>query len=184
MTAPTLTATLSGASVVLQDERSCDQSSAMAAGAQVPVKLVIGLAVAVALDTALQLVWKTGIAELPDTSSVWQTIVAIARHPIFILVVAFMAAQLVNWLKVLDHADLSYAKPFTSLSYVTVCILSVVLLGEHIAPLQVLGIVIVIAGVWCVSQTGRTTLADGPATPDPVRGPEHAPINVAEAEPE
>jgi drug/metabolite transporter (DMT)-like permease len=155
----------------------------MTSGAQVPVKLVIGLAVAIALDTALQLVWKAGIAELPDTSSVWQTIVAIARNPIFILVVAFMAAQLVNWLKVLDHADLSYAKPFTSLSYVTVCILSVLLLGEHIAPLQILGIVVVIAGVWCVSQTGRTTPAHVPATTDPVRRPAHAPIDAAEAEP-
>jgi len=127
-------------------------------GARVPLRLVIGLAVAIALDTGLQLVWKTGIAELPDTSSVWETLVAVARNPIFILVVIFMGAQLINWLKVLDHADLSYAKPFTSLSYVTVCILSVLLLGERIAPLQVLGIAIVVAGVWCVSQTRRATV--------------------------
>jgi drug/metabolite transporter (DMT)-like permease len=131
----------------------------MTSGARVPVRLVIGLAVAIALDTGLQLVWKTGIAELPDTSSPWELLVAIARNPIFILVVVFMGAQLVNWLKVLDHADLSYAKPFTSLSYVTVCGLSVLLLGEHIAPLQIVGIVVVVAGVWCVSQTRRATLA-------------------------
>jgi drug/metabolite transporter (DMT)-like permease len=130
--------------------------------ARVPIRLVIGLAVAIALDTALQLVWKTGIAAIPDTSSTWETLVAIALNPIFILVVVFMAAQLVNWLKVLDHADLSYAKPFTSLSYVTVCILSVLLLGEHIAPLQIVGIVVVVAGVWCVSQTGRATLRAEP----------------------
>jgi len=130
----------------------------MTSGARVPLRLVIGLAVAIALDTGLQLVWKTGIAELPDTSSVWETLVAVARNPIFILVVIFMGAQLINWLKVLDHADLSYAKPFTSLSYVTVCILSVLLLGERIAPLQVLGIAIVVAGVWCVSQTRRATV--------------------------
>jgi len=127
-------------------------------GARFPVKLVIGLAVAIALDTALQLVWKTGVADLPATSSLRELVVAVARNPIFVLVVALMAAQLVNWLKVLDHADLSYAKPFTSLSYVTVCVLSVVMLGEHIAPLQIVGIVIVVAGVWCVSQTGRATI--------------------------
>ncbi len=129
-------------------------------GARFPLKLVIGLAVAIALDTGLQLVWKTGIADLPESSSLRELAIAVARNPIFILVVVLMAAQLVNWLKVLDHADLSYAKPFTSLSYVTVCVLSVVILGEHIAPLQILGIVIVVAGVWCVSQTGRTTLRD------------------------
>src|SRR3954447_22582357 len=134
---------------------------AMTSGAQVPVRLVIGLAVAILLDTVLQLVWKTGIAGLPDTSSVWQTVVAIALNPIFILVAVFMGAQLVNWLKVLDHADLSYAKPFTSLSYVTVCILSVILLGEHVAPMQIVGIVVVIAGVWCVSMTRPATLGSG-----------------------
>jgi drug/metabolite transporter (DMT)-like permease len=130
----------------------------MMAGARVPLRLVIGLAVAIALDTGLQLVWKTGIAALPDTASVWETLLAVALNPIFALVALFMGAQLVNWLKVLDHADLSYAKPFTSLSYVTVSILSVLLLGERIAALQVVGVVIVVAGVWCVSQTKRATL--------------------------
>jgi drug/metabolite transporter (DMT)-like permease len=130
-------------------------------GARYPLRLVIGLAVAIALDTALQLVWKAGIADLPATASLRELAVAVVRNPIFLLVVVFMAAQLVNWLKVLDHADLSFAKPFTSLSYVTVCVLSVALLGERIAPLQILGIVIVVAGVWCVSQTRRTTLDPG-----------------------
>src|SRR5689334_1511238 len=133
----------------------------MTAGARVPLRLVIGLAVAIALDTGLQLVWKTGIAELPDTTSPWELLVAIVRNPLFILVALFMGAQLVNWLKVLDHADLSYAKPFTSLSYVTVCVLSVLLLGERIAPLQIVGIVVVVAGVWCVSQTRRATSGGG-----------------------
>jgi drug/metabolite transporter (DMT)-like permease len=130
----------------------------MTVGARVPFRLVIGLAVAIALDTGLQLVWKTGVASLPETSSVVETLVAVALNPIFVLVAVFMGAQLVNWLKVLDQADLSYAKPFTSLSYVTVCVLSVLLLGERVAPLQVVGIVVVVAGVWCVSQTRRATL--------------------------
>jgi drug/metabolite transporter (DMT)-like permease len=133
----------------------------MPGGVRVPLRLVIGLAVAIALDTGLQLVWKAGIAGIPDTDSVWDTIVAVALNPIFILVVVFMAAQLVNWLKVLDHADLSYAKPFTSLSYVTVCFLSVLLLGEHVATMQIVGIVVVIAGVWCVSMTKPATLGSG-----------------------
>lgn len=133
----------------------------MTGGVRVPLRLAIGLAVAIALDTGLQLVWKTGMAGIPDTSSVWDTVVAVALNPIFILVIVFMAAQLVNWLKVLDHADLSYAKPFTSLSYVTVCFLSVVLLGERVAPMQIVGIVVVIAGVWCVSMTKPATLGSG-----------------------
>jgi drug/metabolite transporter (DMT)-like permease len=123
-----------------------------------PVRLVVGLAIAVATDTTLQLVWKTGIANIPDTDSIVETITAVASAPIFIAIIALMAIQLVNWLRVLDQADLSYAKPFTSLSYVTVTILSVVLLEEHIAPLQLVGIAVIVAGVWCVASTPRTTL--------------------------
>jgi drug/metabolite transporter (DMT)-like permease len=131
----------------------------MSGGARVPLRLVIGLAVAIALDTVLQLVWKTGIAGIPDTASAWETVVAIALNPIFILVVVLMGAQLVNWLKVLDHADLSYAKPFTSLSYVSVCVLSVFMLGERVDPMQIVGIVVVVAGVWCVSMTRQVAPA-------------------------
>jgi drug/metabolite transporter (DMT)-like permease len=130
----------------------------MTAQTRFPPRLVIGLAIAIATDTALQILWKTGVADLPDVDSAWATVAAVARAPIFILVIALMAIQLVNWLKVLDHADLSFAKPFTSLSYVTVCLLSVIYLDERVAPLQLIGIAIVVAGVWCVASTPRTTL--------------------------
>ena len=53
----------------------------MTKGARFPLRLVIGLAVAIALDTGLQLVWKTGIAEIPDGLSVWETVAAVALNP-------------------------------------------------------------------------------------------------------
>ena len=60
--------------------------------------------------------------------------------------------QLVNWLKVLEHADLSYAQPITSLSYVSVCVLSAHLFGEHIGPAKAAGILCIFSGVWLVSK--------------------------------
>jgi drug/metabolite transporter (DMT)-like permease len=130
----------------------------MTKSSRIPIRLIIGLAIAVATDTVLQLVWKTGVASIPDTDTVAEMVVAVLTTPIFIVVIALMMIQLVNWLRVLGEADLSYAKPFTSLSYVTVSILSVVLLNERIAPLQIVGIGIIVAGVWCVASTPRTTL--------------------------
>ncbi len=132
----------------------------MTSDSRIPARLLVGLAIAVATDTALQLVWKTGIADLPDTTSAGEILVAVAAAPIFLVVVALMAIQLVNWLKVLDHADLSFAKPFTSLSYVTVSLLSVFYLGERIDPMQVVGIAIVVGGVWCVASTPRKTVEE------------------------
>jgi multidrug transporter EmrE-like cation transporter len=37
----------------------------------------------------------------------------------------------------------------------------VFLLDERVAPMQIVGIVVVIAGVWCVSMTKRATLGSG-----------------------
>ncbi len=124
---------------------------------QIPLKLTVGLALAIALDTAVQLIWKTAVSDVPAEASLPFTIEGFFAQPMFIVVGALMLCQLLNWLKVLEHADLSFAKPITSLSYVSVCGLSVLLLDEHIHPLQMVGIAIVIAGVWFISRTSHSS---------------------------
>ena len=68
-----------------------------------------------------------------------------------------MACQFFNWLMVLSNADLSYAQPVTSLSYVTVFCLSVLYLREGTDLIQITGILLVLAGVWFISQTDHVT---------------------------
>jgi drug/metabolite transporter (DMT)-like permease len=68
------------------------------------------------------------------------------------LVAVFFVAQLWNWLRVLQIADLSYAQPITALSYITVLGLSALWFGEHIDALKVVGIVLILAGVWFISR--------------------------------
>jgi len=121
------------------------------------LKLVIGLALAIALDTAVQLCWKRLAAAIPIEMSPWALLDAMLHQPLFAAVVVLLVAQLVNWLKVLETADLSFAKPITSLSKISVLVLSVVYLGESINLEKIAGIAIVIAGVWCVCQTKRET---------------------------
>ncbi len=128
----------------------------LTARSRIPIRLFLGLALAIVLDTGVQLLWKTAVDSVPPAASMTLTVeTAILQQPLFIVVGALMIAQLLNWLKVLAHADLSYAKPITSLSYVTVSVGSVILLGESIHLLQVAGIVMVIAGVWLVSRSGH-----------------------------
>jgi drug/metabolite transporter (DMT)-like permease len=67
--------------------------------------------------------------------------------------VAIFLLQLFNWLKVLEHADLSYAQPITSLSYVTVCLLSATLLDERIGLAKTIGVLCVLSGVVLVGQS-------------------------------
>ena len=119
----------------------------------VRLRLVIGLVAAVLLDTGVQIFWKMGVIDIPDSVLPWELLGAVFERPIFLLVLALMLAQLINWLQVLSLADLSFAKPFTSLSYVTVSVVSFLWLGERLHAVQVLGIATIVAGVWCVSRS-------------------------------
>lgn len=86
------------------------------------------------------------------------------HQPWFIVLAAIFLLQLFNWMKVLEHADLSFAQPITSLSYVTVCVLSAILFGEHIGAVKIAGVLCVLAGVWLVSQ-GEPQAQDNPGAP-------------------
>lgn len=125
----------------------------------VPRQAVIGLALAVLLDTGLQIFWKLAVSDMPDLPGLWPTVRDVLHRPIFWLVGVFMAAQAVNWIAVLDHADLSYAHAITSLSYISVGGLSVLYLGEHLDSAQLLGIALILAGVWCVGKSGHADQA-------------------------
>jgi drug/metabolite transporter (DMT)-like permease len=116
-------------------------------------KLAAGLLAAVVLDTVLQLTWKTTVLAAPADPSPWATLGSVFANPLFIGVIAIMTLQFFNWLSVLAQADLSYAQPIVALSYATVPVLSVLVLGEAVDFVQAAGVALVIAGVWFISQT-------------------------------
>jgi drug/metabolite transporter (DMT)-like permease len=124
-----------------------------------PARLAAGLLIAILLDTALQLVWKSAVLTLPHDGSPWLNVQAILQNPRFVFVIFLMGCQFFNWLMILGDADLSYAQPVTSLSYVSVFFLSVLYLKEAADVLQIAGIVFVLVGVWFISQTEHLTQA-------------------------
>jgi drug/metabolite transporter (DMT)-like permease len=124
-----------------------------------PVRLAAGLLIAILIDTALQLVWKSAVLTLPQDGSPWLNVQAILQNPRFVFVIFLMACQFFNWLMILGDADLSYAQPITSLSYVSVFFLSVLYLKEAADVFQIAGIMLVLVGVWFISQTEHLTQA-------------------------
>jgi uncharacterized membrane protein len=121
-----------------------------------PYKLTLALALTIAFDTVVQLVWKKAAEVLPETPS-WDVVEIVFNQPLFYLVVALSLAQLTTWLSVLRQSDLSFAQPFTAFSRVTVCLASVYFLHEQISPEQIAGIGLVCAGAWFISLTPRQT---------------------------
>jgi drug/metabolite transporter (DMT)-like permease len=124
---------------------------------KVPLRVVLGLVAAVALDTILQVFWKTAAVKLPGEAEASMSVLAILREPLFLLVICIMIVQLINWMAVLAHADLSFAQPFTALSYISVGAISAVFMNEPIDAQQVLGIACVLVGVYFISQTDHVT---------------------------
>lgn len=120
---------------------------------RVSVQLAVGLTLAILFDTVQQLAWKMGMVAIPEDASPWAVAEAAFHEPLLGLVALLMVLRLINWLKVLELADLSYAQPITTLSYVTVTVLSAIYLKETMTPVQIAGIVVVLAGIWCISQT-------------------------------
>jgi drug/metabolite transporter (DMT)-like permease len=57
----------------------------------------------------------------------------------------------------LTWADYSYVQPATSLSYVSITMLSYLLLGEVISPLRWLGVTVICLGVFLVGRTSPST---------------------------
>jgi drug/metabolite transporter (DMT)-like permease len=107
----------------------------------------LGLALAIVLDTAGQLLWKRAAVRLPESLSPELLLGVLLHDPLPLAVLGVFVLQLVNWLVVLERAELSYAQPITSLSYVSVVCLSVWLLGERLDAVRLLGVSLVLLGV-------------------------------------
>ena len=121
-------------------------------GRRVPTSLIARLALAVVLDTTVQVLWKVAAARLPGSLS-FAALAAAAHEPLFLVVGVLFLWQLVNWLQVLEASDLSFSQPITSLSLVTVLAVSALWLGETLNGAKLAGIGLVFAGVWLITRT-------------------------------
>jgi len=57
------------------------------------------------------------------------------------------------WLVVLSRLELSFAYPILSLSYVLIVLISALVLHENVTPVRWLGVLVIIGGVWLISQS-------------------------------
>jgi drug/metabolite transporter (DMT)-like permease len=60
-------------------------------------------------------------------------------------------------MQVLAEADLSFAQPFTALSYVTVLAISNYQLHERVSLMRLLGVSLILVGVFFISRTSHST---------------------------
>ena len=124
---------------------------------RIPGTVVAGLVLAVALDTGIQVAWKLAVSGPPGDDSVRATALRALSSPWFYAAMAAFGAQLYNWTRVLARADLSFAQPFTALSYISVMAISTRSLHEHLSAFKLIGVGLVLLGVFFISRTPHRT---------------------------
>lgn len=115
------------------------------------MQLGLGLAITVIADSFGQIIWKTLASQLPDTDDIPTLVLAAAGMPLFWILSGLLLAQLFLWMAVLKRADLSFAQPMTSLSYIGVGFLSWAWLGETWHWRTIISVILIMLGVILVS---------------------------------
>jgi drug/metabolite transporter (DMT)-like permease len=133
---------------------------------KIPRPVVAGLCLAVVLDTAIQIAWKLAVSGIPAGASATATLAGALASPFFYAAMLAFGAQMWNWLRVLARADLSFAQPFTALSYISVLTLSSHSLHESLSLAKIAGVGLILLGVFLISRTPSLT-GGVPAAPAP-----------------
>ncbi|MFO8082451.1 MAG: EamA family transporter [Armatimonadota bacterium] len=123
-----------------------------------PVVPVIMLLVSVSLGAAGQICLKYGVSLLGEGASPLAIIKGILTPYVFGGFVLYGLSSLV-YLNVLSKLDLSYAYPFVALSFVIVTLLSWYLLDETLPLLRLIGLALILAGVFTVAASYRAEAA-------------------------
>ncbi len=113
--------------------------------------------VSVVAGAAGQVLLKKGMGSMgPLTLSISQLgniLWRIGTNPYVVLGLAIYVAGTIFWLTALSRADLSYAYPFASLSYVVMLVASWQLFNENITALRLLGTLVICLGVFIISRS-------------------------------
>ena len=111
---------------------------------------IIGFLVLMCFDTLTQTSFKlAAMGAAPAVISPEWIIRILQQQWLYVAVLAYIGA-FITYMTVLKHAPVGPAYAATHLEIVTVLIVSVVFLGEHMNALQVLGALFILAGICCL----------------------------------
>lgn len=116
----------------------------------------IGLVLAsVACGAVGQLTLKAAMNSLGSLQLSVETLVRMATSPLLLVGVAIFAVSTLLWLFALAKADLSFAYPFLSLTYIAVLFGGAVLFHEAVTLMRVVGFAVIVTGVWIVARSEK-----------------------------
>ena len=111
----------------------------------------------VLLNAGAQLMLKAGMGQIGhfefNMANVMPIGVKVMANPPIITGLAMYVMSVVVWLLVLSRVQVSFAYPMLSIGYVVNAVAAFYLFGEPLTSIRVLGIFVIIAGVYLVAQS-------------------------------
>ena len=89
--------------------------------------------------------------EMRDTSFGWSWLAQAINSPWVFVILLSEVLSFSVWLNVLSNVPLSRAFPITAVAYISIPLMSWTLFKEAVMPLQIVGSVLIVAGVWFIS---------------------------------
>lgn len=119
------------------------------------LKNMLMIVATVCLNTAGQFMLKAGINRIGtiDISRFLSYLPGLASSPLVVAGLSSYVLSAALWIVILSRAELSWAFPMVSLSYVITAIFSPILLNEPFSLQRFFGILVICAGVFLVSRT-------------------------------
>lgn len=111
----------------------------------------------VLLNAGAQLLLKAGMSQIGhfefSMSNAMPIAMKVMVNPPILAGLSAYVLSVVVWLLVLSRVQVSYAYPMLSIGYVVNAVAAYYLFGEPLTSMRILGIFIIIAGVYLVAQS-------------------------------
>lgn len=108
------------------------------------------------LNTLQQLFLKLG-ADGAANSHGAGFIETVLLSPWFAVAITAEIACFVIWMTILSELNLSKAFPLSALSYILIMAVAFFAFGEPVQPLNVVGTLLILAGLWCIATASEKT---------------------------
>jgi drug/metabolite transporter (DMT)-like permease len=118
------------------------------------------IALLLVLDTFAQIFFKMGVTHLGEfptgnLADIFHYCVQMVFNPFVISGIVALFFAFFTWLTLISKVDLSFAHPMTSLVFVTIPLSASWLLNESMHWSQIVGIILVVFGVFTISDDGE-----------------------------
>jgi drug/metabolite transporter (DMT)-like permease len=102
------------------------------------------------LTTLNQACIKLLAVQTKEISFGWEWMAQAAHTPWALGILLCEILSFALWLTILSSMDISKAAPITAVAYVAIMLMSWTVFDEPVMTLQIIGGVLIVAGVWCI----------------------------------